>query len=67
MSGQNILAKAAVVIPMNPVTFGTGSTGFRGQGKVIEGEQRYQVQVTAVLIGSNPNGKGKAKAKGKKG
>jgi hypothetical protein len=44
-----------MVIPMTPTTFKTGSDGFRGQGKVIEGEARYQVQVTAVRIGSKPS------------
>ena len=61
MTGQNILSKAAMTIPMAPTTFKTGSDGFRGQGKVIEGDVRYQVQVIAVRVGSK-NGDGKAKA-----
>jgi hypothetical protein len=61
MSGMNILAKAAATIEMKPHTFSTGSDGFRGQGKVIEGETKYQVQVLAVRCGSKPNGNGKTK------
>jgi len=58
--GNNILQKAAMTIAMQPTTFKTGSDGFRGQGKVIEGEARYQVQVIAIRIGSG-NGKGKSR------
>jgi hypothetical protein len=49
-----------MTIPMKPATFSTGSDGFRGQGKVVEGADRYQVQVIAVRIGSG-NGKGKSR------
>ena len=56
MTGQNIVQKAAIVIELKPVTFKTGSDGFRGQGKVIEGGDKYQVQITAVRVGSK-NGK----------
>ena len=56
MAGQNILAKAAATVEMKPANFKTGSVGFRGQGKVIEGGQRYQVQVIAVRIGSKNGG-----------
>ncbi len=52
MEGQNILSKAAATMEMKPVTFKTGSNGFRGQGKVIEGGVKYQVQVMAVRVGS---------------
>lgn len=52
MAGQNILSKAAATVEMKPVTFKTGSDGFRGQGKVMEGEVKYQVQVIAVRVGS---------------
>ena len=52
MEGQNILNKAAMTLQMNPTTFKTGSTGFRGQGKVIEGGVKYQVQVIVVKVGS---------------
>jgi hypothetical protein len=45
---------------MQPTTFKTGSDGFRGQGKVVEGEAKYQVQVIAVRIGSG-NGKSKSR------
>ena len=58
--GNNILQKAAMTIAMQPTTFKTGSDGFRGQGKVIEGEARSQVQVIAIRIGSG-NGKGKSR------
>lgn len=58
MEGQNILNKAAVTIQMNPTKFKTGSVGFRGQGKVIEGGERYQVQILAVKVGSKNGGKG---------
>lgn len=62
MIGQNLLAKAAATIEMNPTTFKTGSDGFRGQGKVIEDGNKYQVQVIAVRVGSkNGNGAGKGK------
>jgi len=57
MAGQNILSKAAATVEMKPVTFKTGSDGFRGQGKVIEGEAKYQVQVIAVRVGSKNGGK----------
>jgi hypothetical protein len=57
MTGQNILSKAAVVTIMKPTTFKTGSDGFRGQAKVVEGDEKYQVQVLAIRIGSGKNGK----------
>lgn len=57
MEGQNILTKAAATVEMRPTTFKTGSDGFRGQGKVIEGGVKYQVQIMAVRCGSK-NGKG---------
>lgn len=56
MTGQNILSKAAITLEMKPTNFKTGSDGFRGQGKVIEGGVKYQVQVTVVRVGSK-NGK----------
>ncbi len=56
MEGQNILSKAAATIEMRPCQFRTGSDGFRGQGKVMEGGAKYQVQVQAVRVGSK-NGK----------
>jgi len=52
MTGQNILQKAAMTMEMRPTTFKTGSDGFRGQGTVIEGGVKYQVQVIAVRVGS---------------
>ena len=52
MTGQNILTKAAITLEMKPTNFKTGSDGFRGQGKVIEGGDKYQVQVIAVRVGS---------------
>ena len=52
MEGQNILSKAAATVEMKPRKFTTGSDGFRGQGKVIEGGVKYQVQVIAVRVGS---------------
>lgn len=63
---MNILEKAAMTIPLKPHSFSTGSVGFRGQGKVVEGDKRYQVSVMAVEIGSG-NGKGKARGKTRKG
>ena len=51
---QNILNKAAATIMLKPTKFKSGSDGFRGQGKVVEGEDRYQVQVIATRIGSKP-------------
>jgi len=56
MTGQNILQKAAMTLEMKPTGFKNGSDGFRGQGKVIEGGAKYQVQVIAVRCGSK-NGK----------
>lgn len=56
MEGQNILTKAAATVEMRPTAFKTGSDGFRGQGKVIEGGVKYQVQILAVRVGSK-NGK----------
>ena len=61
MEGQNILSKAAATVEMKPTTFTSGSDGFRGQGKVIEGNERYQVQVIATRIGSKPESKPKSK------
>jgi len=52
MDGQNILTKASMTLEMKPTNFKTGSNGFRGQGKVIEGGAKYQVQVIAVKVGS---------------
>jgi len=52
MTGQNILSKAAATVEMKPTSFKTGSDGFRGQGKVIEDGQKYQVQIIAVRVGS---------------
>ena len=49
---SEILAKAAATMELKPVSFKTGSDGFRGQGKVIEGETKYQVQIIAVRVGS---------------
>ncbi len=54
MAGQDLLSKAAVTIQMQPTKFSTGSDGFRGQGKVMDGEAKYQVQVIAVRVGSKP-------------
>jgi len=51
---QEILAKAAATMELKPVTFKTGSTGFRGQGKVMDGGVKYQVQVQAIVVGSKP-------------
>jgi hypothetical protein len=56
MEGQNILSKAAATVEMRPASFKTGSTGFRGQGKVIEGGAKYQVQIIAVRVGSKNGG-----------
>jgi len=59
---EQIMAKAAATIQLKPTTFKSGSDGFRGQGKVVEGSDRYQVQVIATRIGSKPE----AKKSGKK-
>jgi len=56
MEGQNILSKAAATIEMRSHKFKTGSDGFRGQGKVIEGGVKYQVQVQAIRVGSKNGG-----------
>ena len=52
MDGQNILSKAAATLEMKPRNFKTGSDGYAGQGKVMEGGVKYQVQVMAVRVGS---------------
>jgi len=47
---------AVQTIPLAPVRFKTGSTGYRGIGKVRVGEgKKYQVIITAVLVGSRPS------------
>ena len=56
MEGQNILSKAAATVEMRPTNFKTGSTGFRGQGTVMEGGAKYQVQIIAVKVGSKNGG-----------
>lgn len=56
MTGQNIISKAAMTLEIKPAQFKTGSDGFRGQGKVIEDGQKYQVQVIAVRVGSKNGG-----------
>ena len=58
---NQILQKAAATIQLKPTTFKSGSDGFRGQGKVVEGEDRYQVQVIATRIGSKPEAKKSSK------
>ena len=57
------MAKAAATIQLKPTTFKSGSDGFRGQGKVVEGEDRYQVQVIATRIGSKPEANTKKSGK----
>ena len=43
------------VVTANARTFSTGSTGFYGAGKVvITDDERYQVSVNIVRIGSKP-------------
>jgi len=54
---SEILAKAAATMVLKPVTFKTGSDGFRGQGKVVENGVKYQVQVMAIRCGSKPKDK----------
>ena len=54
MEGQNILALASGSVEMKPTVFKSGSYGFRGQGKVIEGGVKFQVQVIATRVGSKP-------------
>lgn len=60
MFGQSILQKAAIVTQMKPANFKTGSDGFRGNCKVVEGGEKYQVQILAIRCGSK-NGKGKSR------
>jgi len=60
MPGQAILQKAAIVTQMKPTSFKTGSDGFRGNCKVVEGGEKYQVQVLAIRCGSK-NGKSKSR------
>jgi len=58
MLGQAILQKAAIVTQMKPTSFKTGSDGFRGNCKVVEGGDKYQVQVLAIRCGSKNGKKG---------
>jgi hypothetical protein len=37
--------------------FKTGSTGYYGQGKMVAGGKKYQVQIQCVEIGSKPKEK----------
>ena len=60
MQGQVILQKASMVAQMKPTTFKTGSDGFRGTCKVVDGAAKYQVNILAVRCGSG-NGKGKSR------
>jgi hypothetical protein len=60
MTGEAILQKASIVTQMKPATFKTGSDGFRGNCKVVEGGAKYQVQILAIRCGSK-NGKGKSR------
>jgi hypothetical protein len=60
MLGEAILQKASIVTQMKPATFKTGSDGYRGNCKVVEGGVKYQVQILAIRCGSK-NGKGKSR------
>jgi hypothetical protein len=60
MLGEAILQKASIVTQMKPATFNTGSDGFRGNCKVVDGGVKYQVQILAIRCGSK-NGKGKTR------
>lgn len=51
---QELLVAAASAVELKPTKFSTGSDGYRGQGKVVIGNDRFQVQVMAVRIGSKP-------------
>ena len=43
--------------PLNPVSFKTGSQGYRASFKAALNGQRLQVSVNAIVIGSKPKGK----------
>jgi hypothetical protein len=60
MLGQAILQKAAIVTEMKPTNFKTGSDGYRGNCKVVEGGEKYQVSILAIRCHSK-NGKGKSR------
>lgn len=47
-------AVAGMVSGLSPKKFSTGSDGFSRQGKVAVGEDRYQVNILVVRIGSKP-------------
>ena len=47
-------AVAEMVSGLSPKTFSTGSDGFQRQGKVAVGDERYQVNILVVRIGSKP-------------
>ena len=51
---NQILAKASATIELKPKKFSTGSTGYMGQGKVLEDGKKYQVQIMAVEVHSKP-------------
>lgn len=56
MSSEDIAAAiSSQVLPdLAQREFSTGSVGFRASGKVGAGDERYQVSVQCVLIGSRP-------------
>jgi hypothetical protein len=43
------------VVLLEPKSFKTGSTGLFGARKITVGDERFQVQAQAVLIGSKPS------------
>lgn len=50
--------KTLGMIPLQPKDFKTGSKGYFGQGKTQVGDERLQIQVQAVLIGSKEQKEG---------
>ena len=50
-----MLDGAEVQVPLNAREFSTGSVGYHAQGKVDGADgRRYQLGITATLIGSKP-------------
>ena len=50
----DMMGEVLVTEELKPVTFKSGSTGFRGSFKVSLNGARYQVGINSVQIGSKP-------------
>jgi len=57
------IGEAEVTLPLKARTFSTQSTGFNGNGKLTDGDKKYQISCNCVLIGSKPGSKPATKRK----